>query len=86
MDKEKIDPEKFGDALKAWCKTKRVSIARLARQTCQNPANLYAYTKHSKGHTRTVPTLVRALELADALEITLEELARGPFGEGLVDD
>ncbi len=82
----KFDPEKFHLALISWCELRKKSIAELAREMGLHPNSLYMYTKPRPDGPRVIPRLDRAAEIADALEITLDKLARGPFGEGLRDD
>lgn len=84
--KGKIDPEKFGAALKAWSKKKKIPLTKIAERMHQHPNNLYAYTKTHYGRPNILPTMGRLVEIADILEISLDQLARGPFGEGLRDE
>lgn len=86
MERPKINPEEFGQALNAWSIVKEMPLAEIARAINVNPNSLYMYTKHKKNAPRVLPTLGRLVEIADALGITLDELARGPFGEGLQHD
>jgi len=86
MKKGKIDPSKFGLALKAWSKQKKIPLVKIAERLHQHPNNLYAYTKASYGRQNTMPNLGNAIEIAEVLGITLDQLLRGPFGEGLRDE
>lgn len=82
----KFDPEKFHLALKAWCKEKKKPLRVVAKEMGLHPNSVYMYTKPRPDGPRVIPRLDRAAEIADVLEITLDELARGPFGEGLRDE
>lgn len=86
MAKNRIDPEKFGAALKAWSKKKKIPITQIAARMHQRPNNLYAYTKTRYGKPNIQPTLGRFAEIAEILDISLDQLAKGPCGEGLRDD
>lgn len=82
----KYDPEKFHLALKAWCKQKKKPLRVLAQEMGLHPNSVYVYTKQCHGMPRVLPGLDRAAEIANVLEINLDELASGPFGEGLRDE
>lgn len=82
----KFDPDKFHLALLAWCKLKKMPLKVLAEKMRLHQNSIYMYTKPRPNAPRVIPRLDRAAEIADVLEITLDELARGPFGEGLRDE
>lgn len=86
MKRPKIDPERFGPALKAWSIKKCIPLCQIAHRLNQHPNNIYSYTKNRpQGLPPVHPTLGRLVEIAEVLGITLDELARGPHGEGLRD-
>lgn len=78
----KIDPEKFGRALVAWCRKKNMTQYQLAKKIGVPGENLYIYTRRRM----ILPSLARAVDIADALGITIDQLAQGPNGEGLRDE
>lgn len=86
MERPKIDPEKFGLALTAWSIEKSMPLRQIAFALEVSPNSLYCYTKTRQDAPNVLPRIDRAAEIADALGITLDELARGPHGEGLQHD
>lgn len=86
MAKKKIDPEKFHLALLAWSKKKGIPLRRIAEKMGVHPNSIYYYTKTRPDRTNVLPGLGKAAEIADVLHITLDELAKGPDGEGLRDE
>lgn len=86
MAKNRIDPDKFGAALKAWSKKRKIPLKQIAERMHQHQNNIYAYTKERPGQTKIHPTLGRFIEIAEILEVSLDQLAKGPCGEGLRDE
>lgn len=80
----KIDPYKFPLALLAWCKEKNTTQYQIAKKIGIPCENLYVYTRRKE--VPNIPSLARAAEIADALGITIDQLAQGPNGEGLRDE
>ena len=65
---------------------KGIPLRQIAHRLNHHPNNIYTYTKaRPQGLAPVQPTLGRLLEIADILGITVDELARGPHGEGLQD-
>ena len=83
MAKNRIDPEKFGAALKAWCDVKKITLVDVADGIGVHRNAVYSYTKSRKDAPPVIPNLLRAAEIAEFLGLTIDKLARGPFGEGL---
>lgn len=83
MEKSRINPEKFGLALTAWSREKEIPLREIASQMGVHPNSIYVYTKSRKHVPNVLPRIDRAAEIADVLGITVDELARGPHGEGL---
>lgn len=82
-----FDPDKFYDALKAWCELRGISMRGLALKLGMHPNSIHCYGKRSRktGKKKIEPGLYKAAKMADALGITLDQLAAGPYGEGLRD-
>lgn len=81
-----IDPAKFRFALRAWCKEKKITQYAIAEKIGIPTPSMYAYTKRYRVKAYITPRLDRAVKIAEALGITIDELARGPHGEGLRDE
>lgn len=87
MKSGKIDPGKFGIALKAWCRKRKIQLLEIALILEQNPNNIYNYTRGNRSGAKAAqPTLGQMVKIADVLGVSLDQLARGPFGEGLLDE